>query len=209
MNWMLELVNSKDVINKYPVLEKPKEEVLEVICQTKENEETTLEDCFVIDICLVVFELFSGYVDYYLVIPKVIITLASRAKLTNIRVILNTSTKVSIIILDTILRFEILIIYSSSIVLRIIIRDRLRFIGFTDNIPVTIRNSVIWTRFYIIDYSRIKIILGFPFIYKARVILRYPSDYKDRLVYILFCNLITREIISIKTNTKTENIKTI
>ena len=35
--------------------------------------------------------------------PKIIITLTSRVKLTNIRVILNTSTKVSIIILDTIL----------------------------------------------------------------------------------------------------------
>ena len=71
--------------------------------------------------------------------PKVIITLTSRVKLTNIRVILNTSTKVSMIILDAILWFEILIIYSSSIVLRTIIRDRLRFIGFTDNIPITIR----------------------------------------------------------------------
>ena len=86
-----------------------------------------------------------GYTDYYSVMPKVIITLASRAKLTNIRVILNTSTKVSIITLDTILWFEILITYSSSIVLRIIIRDRLRFIGFADNIPITIRNSIIWT----------------------------------------------------------------
>ena len=76
---------------------------------------------------------------------KVIITLASRVKLTNIRVILNTSTKVSIIILDTILWFKILIIYSSSIVLRTIIRDRLRFIRFVDNIPITIRNSIIWT----------------------------------------------------------------
>ena len=43
------------------------------------------------------------YIDYYLVIPKIIITLTSRVKLTNIRVILNTSTKVSMIILDTIL----------------------------------------------------------------------------------------------------------
>ena len=113
------------------------------------------------------------------------------------------------IILDTILWFEILIIYSSSIVLRTIIRDRLRFIGFVDNISITIRNSIIWTWFYIIDYSRIKVILRFPFIYKTRVILRYLSNYKDRLVYILFCDLITREIISIKTNTKTENAKTI
>ena len=141
--------------------------------------------------------------------PKVIITLASQVKLTNIRVILNTSTKVSMIILDTILWFEILITYSSSIVLRIIIRNRLRFIGFVDNIPITIRNSIIWTWFYIIDYSRIKIILGFLFICKTKIILRYSSDYKDRLVYILFCDLITREIISIKINTKTENTKII
>ena len=141
--------------------------------------------------------------------PKVIITLTSQAKLTNIRVILNTSTKVSIIILDTILWFKILITYSSSIVLRTIIRDKSRFIRFADNIPITIRNSVIRTQFYIIDYSRIKVILRFPFIYKARIILRYLSDYKDRLVYILFCDLITREIISIKINTKTENTKII
>ena len=83
------------------------------------------------------------YIDYYSVMPKVIITLTSRAKLTNIRVILNTSTKVSMIILDTILWFEILITYSSSIVLRIIIRNRLKFIRFADNIPITIRNSII------------------------------------------------------------------
>ena len=38
---------------------------------------------------------------------------------------------------------------------------------------------------------------------------RYLSDYEDRLVYILFCDLITREIISIKINIKTENTKTI
>ena len=39
--------------------------------------------------------------------------------------------------------------------------------------------------------------------------LRYPSNYKDRPVYILFCDLTTREIISVKTNIKTENTKTI
>ena len=87
----------------------------------------------------------ESHMKYYLVIPKVIITLANRVKLTNIRVILNTSTKVSIIMLDTILWFKILITYSSSIVLRIIIRDRLRFIRFIDNIPITIRNSIIRT----------------------------------------------------------------
>ena len=60
------------------------------------------KDCFVIDVYLVVFKSFLGYIDYYLVTPKVIITLASRAKLIDIRVVLNTNTKVSIITLDTI-----------------------------------------------------------------------------------------------------------
>ena len=137
--------NSKDIINKCLVLEKPKKEVLEVIYQTKENKETTLKDYFVVDIYLVVFESFSGYTDYYSVTPKVIITLTSRAKLTNIRAILNTSTKVSMITLDTTLQFEILITYTSSMTLRMIIRDRSRFIGFADNIPIIIRNSVIRT----------------------------------------------------------------
>jgi hypothetical protein len=44
--------------------------------------------------------------------PKVIITLVSRGKLTNIRVILNTKAKVSIISLNIALRFEIPITYS-------------------------------------------------------------------------------------------------
>jgi hypothetical protein len=39
--------------------------------------------------------------------------------------------------------------------------------------------------------------------------LRYPSNYKDRPIYILFCNLTTREIISVKTNIETEKVKTI
>jgi hypothetical protein len=38
--------------------------------------------------------------------------------------------------------------------------------------------------------------------------LRYPSNYKDRPIYVLFYNLTTREIISIKTNIETENAKT-
>jgi hypothetical protein len=39
--------------------------------------------------------------------------------------------------------------------------------------------------------------------------LRYPSNHKDRPVYILFYNLTTREIISVKTNIETEKVKII
>jgi hypothetical protein len=44
--------------------------------------------------------------------PKVIITLAGRSKLINIRVILNIKVEISIISLSAALRFKILITYS-------------------------------------------------------------------------------------------------
>ena len=46
---------------------------------------------------------FLGYLDYYLLILKVIITLINKEKLTNIRVTLNIKVEVNIIILDIIL----------------------------------------------------------------------------------------------------------
>ena len=64
-----------------------------------------------------VFESFLKYMDYYLIILKVIITLTNKAKLINIKAILNISIKVNIIILNTIIRFEILIIYSFKMAL--------------------------------------------------------------------------------------------
>jgi hypothetical protein len=48
---------------------------------------------------------------------KVIITLVGRGKLANIRVILNTKAKVSVISLNIALRFKILITYSIRIAL--------------------------------------------------------------------------------------------
>ena len=60
---------------------------------------------------------FSEYLDYYLLIPKVIITLTGRGKLADVRATLNTGAEVSIITLDAALRFEILITYSSGIAL--------------------------------------------------------------------------------------------
>jgi hypothetical protein len=48
---------------------------------------------------------------------KVIITLVGKSKLINIRVILNTKAKVSIISLNIALRFKILITYSIKMAL--------------------------------------------------------------------------------------------
>jgi len=88
-----------------------------------------------------------------------------------VRAILNTSTKISIVTLDATLRFKILITYNLGIVLRTIVKNKSRFVRFIDNIIVTIRNTVVRTRFYIIDYSSIKVILRFLFFRKARVTL--------------------------------------
>jgi len=72
-----------------------------------------------------------------------VITLTRRAKLTDVRAILDTRVEVSVITLNTIIRFEILITYSLGMALRTIIGNKSRFVGFIDNVPVTIRNSVI------------------------------------------------------------------
>jgi hypothetical protein len=109
-------------------------------------------------------ENFSSYLDYYLLIPKVIIIIAGRSKLANIRVILDIGAEVNIISLNIAIRFKILITYSIRIALRIIIKTKSRFVGFSDNITITIRNTIIRTRLYIIDSPRIKVILEFLFI---------------------------------------------
>ncbi len=74
---------------------------------------------------------------------KIVITLTRRAKLIDVRAILDTRVEVSIIILNTTIRFEILITYSLGIALRTIISNKSRFISFIDNIPIIIRNLVI------------------------------------------------------------------
>jgi hypothetical protein len=45
-----------------------------------------------------------------------------------------------------------------------IIRTKSRFIRFIDNVTIIIRNTIIRTRFYIIESPRIKVVLRFPFI---------------------------------------------
>ncbi len=66
-----------------------------------------------------------------------------RVKLIDIKAILNIRVKVSIIILNIIIRFKILITYSLKITLRTIISNKSRFISFIDNILIIIRNLVI------------------------------------------------------------------
>jgi hypothetical protein len=77
--------------------------------------------------------------------PKVIITLISKSKLINIKATLNTKAKVSIISLNIVLRFKILIIYSIRIALYIIIKDKFKFIKFIDNIAIIIKNTIVRT----------------------------------------------------------------
>jgi hypothetical protein len=70
-----------------------------------------------IDISLLILENFSGYLDYYSPMPKVIIIIINRSKLANIRVILDIGAEVNIISLDIAVRFEILIIYNMGMAL--------------------------------------------------------------------------------------------
>src|SRR6266536_4430484 len=116
---------------------------------------------FITEVSPLVVENFSSYSDYYLPTPKVIITLIVRAKLADVRATLDIGVEVSVITLDAAKRFEILVTYSLGMALQTIIRNKSRFVGFTDNVLVTIGNTVVRTRFYIIDCPGIKVILGF------------------------------------------------
>jgi predicted metalloprotease with PDZ domain len=75
------------------------------------------DDLRIIDINLLIIKNYSGYLDYYSPAPKVIITIVRRGKLTNIRVTLDTRAEVSCISLNIVLRFKILITYSTRIAL--------------------------------------------------------------------------------------------
>jgi hypothetical protein len=50
------------------------------------------------------------------------------------------------------------------------------------------------------DSPGIKVILGFPFIWKARVMFRYSRDEEDGPVFVLLCDPWTGDIMSVKTN---------
>jgi len=154
-----------------------------------------------------VIENFSGYSDYHSPTPKVIITITGRSKLADVRATLDTGAEVSVITLDAAERFEIPVTHSSGMALRTIVGNKSRFVGFADNVPVTIGNTVVRTRFYIMDCPGIKVILGFPFIRKARVTFRYPRDEEDGPVFALLYDLRTGDITSVKTNIETERAR--
>jgi hypothetical protein len=165
------------------------------------------DDLRIVDVNPLVIENFSSYSDYHSLILKVIITIVGRGKLTDMRVILDTGAEVSCISLDAVLRFEILITYSTGMALRTIIRTKSRFVGFIDNVAVTIKNTVVRTRFYIIKSPGIKVVLRFLFIQKTKVTFRYLKDEEDGLVFILLYDPRTGVIISVKTNTETEKAR--
>jgi len=60
--------------------------------------------------------------------------------------------------------------------LKIITKTKSRFIGYADNIAVTVGNLIICIWFYIINILNTKIILSFPFFRKARLSFQYPLD---------------------------------
>jgi predicted metalloprotease with PDZ domain len=72
---------------------------------------------WIVDVNLLVIKNYSGYLDHYSPAPKVIITIAGRGKLINVRVILDTRAEVSYISLNIVLRFKILITYSTRMAL--------------------------------------------------------------------------------------------
>jgi hypothetical protein len=71
----------------------------------------------IVDINLLMLKNFSGYLDYYLPMPKVVIIIAGRSKLVNIRAILDIGAEVNIISLDAVVRFEIPIIHNMGMAL--------------------------------------------------------------------------------------------
>jgi hypothetical protein len=123
-----------------------------------------IDDLRIVDVNPLVIENFFNYSDYHSLTLKVIITIIGRGKLIDVRAILDTGVEVNCISLDAVLRFEIPITYSTGIALRTIIRTKSKFVGFIDNVIVTIKNTIVRTRFYIIKSLGIKVVLGFLFI---------------------------------------------
>ena len=66
--------------------------------------------------------------------------------------------------------------------LKIIIEIKFCFIGYVDNIAVTVKDLIVRIWFYIIDILSIKIILSFLFFWKARFFFQYLLDEEGELV---------------------------
>jgi hypothetical protein len=152
-------------------------------------------------------EEYSGYADYHSYTPKVVCTLTGRTKLTDVRAVLDTGAEVSVMSYEAAHKFEIPVTMSTTMTLRTITGSKSKFVGFADNVAVTIGNTVVRTRFYIMNTPGLKVLLGFPFFRKARVTLRYPSDYEGGPVHAHFIDPGTGKITTVRTNDETEASK--
>jgi hypothetical protein len=74
-------------------------------------------------------------------------------------------------------------------------------------VTITISNTVVRTRFYIISTPRLKFILRFLFFRKVKVTLRYLSNKEGGLVYAHFVDLYIGSITTVRTNNKSELLK--
>ena len=77
-------------------------------------------------------------------ILKAVIILIGIVKLIDIRTTLNSRAKVSIITLDVVIYFKILVIYNIRMALKTITSNKSRFIRFTNNILVIIKNTIVY-----------------------------------------------------------------
>ena len=148
-------------------------------------------------------------VTFYLLTPKIIITILENTKISNVRATLDSEAEVSCITLETAIRLGLPITKSQSMALKTITGTKSRFIGYADNIAVTVGDLVVRTRFYIIDIPATKIILGFPFFRKARLSFRYPSDEEGGPVLAqLWNHRLVRDLV-VQTNFATHEAKDI
>ena len=104
------------------------------------------------------------------------VTILGNTKISDVKATFNSGAKVSYITLKIAIRLGLLITKNQSMALKIITKTKSYFIGYANNIAITIGNLVVCIWFYIIDILGIKIILGFPFFRKARFFFRYLSD---------------------------------
>ena len=133
------------------------------------------------EVCLLNMER-DQLATFHLLIPKIMITIFGNTKISNVKATLDNETEVNYITLETAIRLSLSITKSQSIALKTIIKIKSRFIGYINNIAITIGNLVIRIRFYIINILSTKIILSFPFFRKAKLSFRYPLDKESKSV---------------------------
>ena len=110
------------------------------------------------------------------------VTIFGNIKISDMKATFNSGIEVSYITLEMAIRLGLLITKNQSIALKTITKIKSYFIGYADNIAITIKDLVIRTRFYIINILNIKIILGFLFFRKARLSFRYLLDKEGGLI---------------------------